>query len=401
MPTSEAREIQGMGFGVSWPWKIEPVSGPLAGVRVVEFAAIGPAPFAGMVLADLGADVVRVDPPKGTGLGADSLSRGKRAITVDAKSNSGKAVIRNLIDRADIVIEGYRPGVLERLGFAPDVLRRRNPHLVVGRMTGWGQSSPLADKPGHDINYVALSGVLGAIGERGGPPVVPLNLVGDFGGGGMLLVVGVLSAYIEAFRTGKGQDVDAAMIDGVGLLATMILAMVRDGTWKEERGGNLLDGGAPFYRTYRCADGAYIALGALEPQFFAALIEVLGCAGEIAVKDQYDRGLWPEMEKIFALRIEGRTRAEWVKLAEGTDACLSPVLALSERETSSFHAKRKSDVLVGGDREPSPAPRFSEHEQLDSLPQCYFATEDILSEVGYSIQEIADLIAEGAVAVRG
>jgi len=377
------------------------VSGPLAGVRVVEFAAIGPAPFAGMVLADLGADVVRVDPPKGTGLGADALSRGKRAITVDAKSDSGKAVIRNLIDRADIVIEGYRPGVLERLGFAPEVLRRKNPHLVVGRMTGWGQNSPLAETVGHDINYVALSGVLSAIGEHGGPPVVPLNLVGDFGGGGMLLVAGVLAAYIEAFRTGKGQDVDAAMVDGAGLLATMIMSMVRDGSWIEERGSNLLDGGAPFYGTYRCADGGYIAIGALEPQFFADLVTVLDCSQEIYPRDQYERSGWPKMRAVFAERIGARTRDEWVKRAEGTDACISPVLAMSERETSSFHVVRKSDVVVGGQKMPAPAPRFSDHELLDSLPQCYFATEDILSEIGYSNREIADLIAEGAVAVRG
>ncbi|MHB8191132.1 MAG: CaiB/BaiF CoA transferase family protein [Ferrimicrobium sp.] len=374
------------------------MSGPLTGVRVIELAAIGPAPFAGMVLADLGAEVIRVDRPGGSGLGADLLARGKRSVVVDAKKVDGVGVIRRLIDSADIVLEGFRPGVLERLGLAPSLLRETNPLLVVGRMTGWGQSSPMRDQVGHDINYISLAGALGAVGNVGEGPAIPLNLVGDFGGGGMLLAVGVLSAYIEAQRNGCGQDVDAAMVDGAMLLSTMIFSMAQTGSWGKERGTNLLDGGAPFYTTYRCADGGYVAVGALEPAFFQDLVKLCDLGETIDCAAQYDRDTWPAMRAAFALAIGGRSRGEWEDLAKDRDACMTPVLGFDELTQHPVHLACHSFVKVGEEVQPGPAPRFSGHERVHSINPVVLAGADILGEVGYSSEEIEALVASGIVA---
>jgi len=339
-------------------------AGPLAGVKVLELESIGPVPFCGMLLADMGADVLLVDRPFDPQLGVtrerryDLMFRGRRSVTLDLKSANGVAALLQLAERADVLIEGLRPGVLERLGFGPDVLFSNNPKLVVGRMTGWGQSGPLAARAGHDIDYIALSGVLHAIGHAGDRPVPPLNLVGDFGGGGMLLAFGVCAALIEARRSGKGQVIDTAMFEGASLLATMHQGMAAAGQWREERGVNVLDSGAPWYDTYETSDGRFVAVGAIEPKFYQELLERLGLANA-KLPAQDDRSGWPVLRKRFAEIFRTRTRDEWCRVFADSDACFAPVLTFAETRLDPHHVARGSNVNVAGIDQPAPAPRFS------------------------------------------
>ncbi|MFJ2743327.1 CaiB/BaiF CoA transferase family protein [Streptomyces sp. NPDC087440] len=336
--------------------------GPLAGVRVVELAGIGPGPFAAMCLADLGADVVRVDRPGGAGLGVapaqDLTNRGKRSVLVDLKDPEGAERVLSLVERADILIEGYRPGVAERLGVGPDACLARNPKLVYGRMTGWGQEGPLAQRAGHDIAYLALTGTLGMIGRAGEPPTVPANLVGDYAGGSLYLVIGVLAALQHA-RTpeGAGQVVDAAIVDGASHLATMLHGMLAAGGWQDRRGANLLDGGCPFYGTYETSDGQYMAVGALEPQFYAEFTALLGIAE--TAPDRGDLARWGDLRDTIAARFKERTRAEWTEVFATSDACVAPVLSMREAPHHPHLAARATYVEHGGVTQPAPAPRFS------------------------------------------
>lgn len=336
--------------------------GPLTGLRVLELAGLGPCPHAAMVLADLGADVVRVDRPGGGfGMGEaehDVLLRGRRSVSVDLKSEDGAALVLQLAARADVLIEGFRPGVMERLGLGPDVCQARNPRLVYGRVTGWGQDGPLAPRVGHDLNYLGLTGVLSTIGRAGESPVPPINLVADFGGGSMLLVVGVLAALHERERSGTGQVVDAAMVDGVALLSQMIWSFRSQGLWRDERGSNALDGGAPFYDTYRCADGRYVAVGAIEPQFWQRLLEVLGLADE-QLPSHLDPAGWPVLRERLTAVLATRTRDEWTQVFEGVDACVTPVVELAEAAAEPHLSARGTYVEVQGVWQAAPAPRFS------------------------------------------
>ena len=342
--------------------RMSTATGPLAGLKVVELAGIGPGPHAAMVLADLGADVVRVDRPSG-GLqlgdpAVDPTLRGRRRVSADLKDPAGRETVLRLVEHADVLLEGYRPGVTERLGVGPADCHARNPRLVYGRMTGWGQDGPLAPRAGHDINYIALTGALHAIGRAGDRPVPPLNLVGDFGGGSMLLLVGVLAALWEAQRSGRGQVVDAAMVDGSSLLVQMVWGMLAQGMWRDERGSNLLDGHAPFYDTYTCADGRHVAVGALEPQFYAALLAGLGLDGE-DLPAQYDQSGWPALRARFTEVFATRTRDEWAEVFAGTDACVTPVLSFAEAREHPHLAARGTIVERDGVPQAAPAPRFS------------------------------------------
>jgi alpha-methylacyl-CoA racemase len=349
-------------------------SGPLRGVRVVELAGLGPAPFAAMLLADLGADVIRIDRPGG-GLAAapqryDLLLRGRPRVAVDLKRPEGVRVVKDLVAAADALVEGFRPGVAERLGLGPDDCLAVNPRLVYGRMAGWGQDGPLARTAGHDIDYVAVSGVLHAIGRAGGPPQIPMNLLGDFGGGGLYLVVGVLAGILEARGSGQGQVVDAAIVDGTAHLATMIVGMLGAGSWRTERGRNLLDSGAPFYDVYETADGEHLAVGALEPQFWQALLDGLAGAG-VDVSELPDRdnlAAWPELRKRLAETFATRTRAEWMTVFDGTDACVAPVLSMPEAAKHPHLAARGTYVEHEGVVQPAPAPRFSRTRAVLSMP---------------------------------
>jgi alpha-methylacyl-CoA racemase len=338
-----------------------PGHGPLAGVRVVELAGIGPGPFAAMMLADLGADVVRVDRPGGPGIGVDPAydvtNRNKRSVIVDLKSEDGAASVLDLAERADILIEGYRPGVAERLGVGPEACRARNPKLVYGRMTGWGQEGPLAHRAGHDIAYIALTGTLGMIGEPGEPPAVPANLLGDYAGGSLYLVVGVLAALQHARVTGAGQVVDTAIVDGAAHLSTMIHGMMAAGAWQDRRRANLLDGACPYYGTYATADGRYMAVGPLEQRFYDEFVELLGIP-ELGPARQ-DPARWEELRESVAARFRTRTRDEWTAVFEGSDACVAPVLSLREAPGHPHLAARGTFVDHGGITQPAPAPRFS------------------------------------------
>ncbi|MBT3154351.1 CoA transferase [Streptomyces sp. CHD11] len=338
-----------------------PAGGPLAGVRVVELAGIGPGPFAAMLLADLGADVVRVDRPGGPGLGIDPALditlRNKRSVIVDLKAPDGPARLLDLAERADILIEGYRPGVAERLGVGPGECHARNPRLVYGRMTGWGQEGPLADRAGHDISYIALTGTLGMIGDPDRPPAVPANLLGDYAGGSLYLVVGVLAALHHARATGTGQVVDAAIVDGTAHLSSMIHGMLAAGAWQDRRGANLLDGGCPYYGTYDTADGGHMAVGALEPRFYAEFLRLLGLEDRTGAHT--DTARWPELRERVAARFEARTRDEWTAVFEGTDACVAPVLSLGEAPHHPHLAARGTFTDHDGITQPAPAPRFS------------------------------------------
>ncbi|MFD8867472.1 CaiB/BaiF CoA transferase family protein [Streptomyces sp. NPDC059590] len=336
--------------------------GPLAGVRVVELAGIGPGPFAAMVLADLGADVVRVDRPGGPGglkidPAYDLANRNKRSVLLDLKTEPGQAAVLDLVERADILVEGLRPGVAERLGVGPDACLARNPRLVYGRMTGWGQQGPLADTAGHDIAYIAVTGALGMIGAPDGPPAVPANLLGDYAGGALYLVIGVLAALQHARTSGDGQVVDAAIVDGTAHLTAVIHGMMAAGGWQDRRGANLLDGGSPFYGTYETADGGYMAVGALEPKFYAEFIELLGIAEEAPGRREFDR--WGELRALIAARFKQRTREEWTAVFASSDACVAPVLSLREAPGHPHLAARATFVDHGGITQPAPAPRFS------------------------------------------
>jgi len=337
-------------------------TGPLAGLRVLELAGIGPGPHAAMILADLGADVVRVDRPvpglDPTGGSPDQLLRGRRSIALNLKDADDKARLLRLVERADVLLEGYRPGVTERLGIGPDDLAAVNPRLVYARMTGWGQDGPWAQTAGHDINYISVTGALHAIGRAGERPVPPLNYVGDFGGGSMLILVGILSALWERERSGRGQVVDAAMVDGASLLSQMFWSFRGVGVWSDERGVNLLDGGAPWYDTYECADGRYVAVGALEPQFFAALLHGLAIdAADLPGRD--DPANWPAIRKRFTEVFAAKTRDEWAAVFDGTDACVTPVLAFGEASAHPHLAARNTVIEPGGVPQAAPAPRFS------------------------------------------
>ncbi len=336
-------------------------SGPLTGVRVVELAGIGPGPFAAMLLADLGADVVRVDRPGGAGLAVDPAyditNRNKRSVILDLKTAAGARSALELAERADVLIEGYRPGVAERLGVGPEDCHARNPRLVYGRMTGWGQHGPLSETAGHDIGYIAITGALGMIGPADGPPTAPANLLGDYAGGSLYLVIGVLAALQHARTTGAGQVVDAAIVDGTAHLTSMIHGMLAAGGWQDRRGANLLDGGAPFYGTYETADGGYMAVGALEKRFYAEFMELLGLADQAPARDDLAR--WAELRTAVADRFRARTRAEWTAVFAGSDACVAPVLSLREAPDHPHLAARGTFVDHGGITQPAPAPRFS------------------------------------------
>ncbi|MFE2144515.1 CaiB/BaiF CoA transferase family protein [Streptomyces sp. NPDC059456] len=339
-----------------------PGSGPLAGVRVVELAGIGPGPFAAMLLADLGADVVRVDRPGGGALAVDPAydvtNRGKRSVLIDLKAAGGPARVLDLVERADVLIEGLRPGVAERLGVGPADCHARNPGLVYGRMTGWGQDGPLAHTAGHDIAYIAVTGALGMIGNPGEPPAVPANLVGDYAGGSLYLVIGVLAALRHAQTPGgAGQVVDAAIVDGTAHLTAMIHGMMAAGGWQDRRGANLLDGGCPFYGTYETSDGGYMAVGALEQQFYDTFVELLGIGEQAPARKDVAR--WGELRETVAARFKSRTRQEWTVVFEGSDACVAPVLSLGEAPLHPHLAARGTFTESGGITQPAPAPRFS------------------------------------------
>jgi alpha-methylacyl-CoA racemase len=348
-------------------------TGPLRGLRVVEVGGIGPGPFAAMLLSDLGADVIRVDRTTGSGLvgpnqdaRVELLNRGRRSIAVDLKHPDGATVVLDLVERADVLFEGFRPGVAERLGIGPDVCLARNPRLVYGRMTGYGQTGPMAQAVGHDINYVALSGTLSLIGRRGEAPVAPLSLVGDFGGGGLFLVMGILAALWERDRSGVGQVVDAAMTEGAAVLATAFHGFARTGTWNLERGTNLVDTGAPFYDAYECADGRFVAIGPLEPRFHADLADLLGLPADLPA--QYDTEQWPALKQVYAAALRTRDRDEWVRLAKDRTPCLSPVLTVLEAPDHPQHVAREAFVEVDGMVQPAPAPKFSRTPATVDLP---------------------------------
>jgi alpha-methylacyl-CoA racemase len=377
------------------------MSGPLKGVRVVELAGLGPVPFAGMVLADLGADVIRVDRldpgPVATLFSADPTARGRRSIALDLKQAPAVEVALRLVETAEILVEGFRPGVTERLGLGPRACLERNPALVYGRMTGWGQTGPLAPTAGHDINYLAIAGTLSAIGPVD-QPLPPLNLVADYGGGAMLLLVGILSALTHARATGQGQVVDAAMVDGASLLASIVRGALASGMWTDRRQSNLLDGGAPFYRTYRTGDGGFVAVGALEPQFFAALLNGLELEAD-RLPAQYDRSGWPFLQRAIEERFAAYPRSHWEAIFAGTDACVTPVLSWAESAANEHLLARSTLIEVAGVRQPAPAPRFSATPAGMPVPAgpAGLDTELILGSLGYSQADLSKLKAEKAV----
>lgn len=379
------------------------MAGPLAGVRVLELAGIGPGPFCGMMLADLGAEVVRIDRPGGNAtatFGHEVLFRSRRTLAVDLKHPEGVEVVLRLCEGADALYEGYRPGVAERLGVGPQECMQRNPALVYGRMTGWGQDGPLARAAGHDINYIGLSGALHAIGRVDSGPVPPLNLVGDFGGGGMMLALGLVAGILSARTSGQGQVVDASMVEGSAALMAMFYGMRGSGVYNNQRGTGLLDTGAPFYDVYETADGRWVALGPIEPQFYAELCDRLDLGEEFA-DGQYDLPNWPAMKERLADVVRTRTRDEWDDLLAGTDVCYAPVLDLDEAPAHPHNQARGSFVEVGGITQHRPTPRFSETVADDPTPPVPVGvhTRGLLEEAGYSPAEVDDLLASGAVAV--
>ena len=370
--------------------------GPLKGVKIVEIAGIGPGPFCAMMLADMGAKIIRVDRP--APVAKHVLSRGRRSVAVNLKHPEGVELVLKLVDQADGLIEGYRPGVLERLGLGPDECLKRNLRLVYGRMTGWGQAGPMAKAAGHDINYISIAGVLHAIGNRGQKPVPPLNLIGDFGGGGMLLAFGMACALYEAGRSGKGQVIDAAMVDGSALLATAIYELKAAGKWVDERGVNILDGGAHFYNTYETADGKWIAIGSLEPQFYTLLLKHAGI-DDPDFQDQMNPEKWPEFKNKIAEIFRTKTREQWCEIMEGTDVCFAPVLSLNEAPKHPHNVARKTFVEVDGMLQPGPAPRFSRTppEIQSSPPIRGEHTKSVLLDWGFSEDQIEALKTAGAI----
>jgi alpha-methylacyl-CoA racemase len=373
------------------------MAGPLEGYKVVEMVGLGPAPFCGMMLADMGAEVIRIDRRASAG-GSDAArfdvtARGRRSLGIDLKKPGGADTVLRLIDQADILIEGFRPGVMERLGLGPQECQARNPKLVYGRMTGWGQHGPLAHAAGHDINYIALTGALHAIGRPGEPPVVPLNYIGDFGGGAMFLAFGVVCAVLQAQHSGRGQVVDAAMTDGAALLSAMMYGFKAAGAWSNQRGENLLDGGAHFYGTYACADGKYVAIGSIEPQFYALLIELCGI-DDPAFKAQRDMHSWPILKYRLADVFKTKTRAEWCALMEGTDVCFAPVLDWDEAPQHPHNQARETFIEVAGVVQPAPAPRFSHSSPGVPTPPAAPGEHSaaILADWGIPAADIASLI---------
>jgi alpha-methylacyl-CoA racemase len=375
--------------------------GPLDGIRVIELAGLGPAPFCAMLLADLGADVIRIDrPPSGASfLGLDRVNcRSRRSLALDLKNPAALELLHELVDTADVLIEGLRPGVAERLGIGPSICLERNNRLVFGRMTGWGQEGPLAPRAGHDINYIALSGALDAIGAAGSGPIPPLNLVGDFGGGALYLAMGVLAAIVERGVSGQGQVVDTAMVDGATSLMAMFYEFKAMGVWEGTRGTKLLDGGAPFYTTYETADGRHLAVGALEPEFYEEFIAGIGLEEE-DLPAQYDQSGWPELRQRFSAVIATKTRAQWVEVFANTDACVSPVLAINEVGEHDHMVARQALIDVGGVTQPAPAPRFSRSStavpRIAPLPGEH--SDEVLAELGRTPEQIAVLRAGGAI----
>jgi len=376
--------------------------GPLAGIRILEIAGIGPGPYCAMVLADMGAEVLRVERAANAAPGDarfDLLSRGRRSIAVDLKRAEGVAAVLRLCERADGLLEGFRPGVMERLGLGPDVCLARNPRLVYGRMTGFGQTGPLAQAAGHDINYIALAGALAPLGRRGAPPTPPLNLVGDFGGGGLLLAFGMTCALLERVKSGRGQVVDAAMVDGAAALMTVFHGAQQSGFWKEERGANMLDTGSHFYDAYETSDGEFVAIGAIEPQFYAELLNRIGVDPK-SLPPQMDRASWPEAKDALAKVFRTKTRAEWCALLEGSDACFAPVLSMSEARRHPHNVARGAFVDVAGVAQPRPAPRFSRTDSEVSRPPARPGehTDEALRDWGFDPREIAALREQKAIA---
>jgi alpha-methylacyl-CoA racemase len=383
------------------------MAGPLQGVRIIELAGIGPGPFAAMMLSDMGAEVIRVErcqavpasPPDRPAW--DVLQRGRRNLALDLKHPDAIGTLLSLVEKADALLEGFRPGVMERLGVGPDVCLARNPRLVFGRMTGWGQEGPYASAAGHDINYISLAGALAHFGRHGEPPTPPLNMVGDFGGGGMLLAYGVVCALLEAQRSGQGQVVDAAMVDGSAVMMTMFWAMRSIGIFDEtRRGENLLDTGAHFYDVYRCKDGGYVSIGSIEPQFYAELLRLTGLEGDPEFALQMDRALWPVLKGRLELLFRTKTRDEWCELMEGTDVCFAPVLSIAEAPDHPHAKARAAYVDVEGVRQPAPAPRFSRTAPAvqGAQPPRGAQTDQVLGEAGFTDTEIKELRAAGVVA---
>src|SRR5579871_529994 len=382
--------------------------GPLSGIRVVEFAAIGPAPFACMLLADLGAEVTRIDRPAGArGLRTvdpdrDIVNRGKRSLELDLRTPEGIAAALDLAGAADVLVEGLRPGVMERLGLGPDVCLERNPRLVYGRMTGWGQDGPLAQAAGHDINYIALTGALNSIGRRGEAPVPPLNLVGDFGGGGVYLALGVVAGMLEAQKSGKGQVIDVAMIDGAASLMAGVYGLHGAGVWNDNRGENILDTGAHYYNTYETRDGKYIAIGSIEPKFYAELLRLSGLEGE-KLPRQNDRTQWPAFQEKLKALFKTKTRDEWCEIMEGSEVCFAPVLDMREAPAHPHNRQRGTFVEVENVVQPAPAPRFMRTPSKIQRPPARPGehTEEALRDWGVSAADVERLRASGAIGVRG
>jgi alpha-methylacyl-CoA racemase len=378
--------------------------GPLEGLKVIEIAGIGPGPFCAMLLGDLGADVVRIDRTEHSGLGIkidrkyELLNRSKRSVAVDLKSADGVALVLDLVAAADVLIEGFRPGVAERLGIGPDDCFARNPGLVYGRMTGFGQEGPMAKAAGHDINYIALTGALHAIGEAGEKPVPPLNLVGDFGGGGIYLAFGIMAAIFERVSSGKGQVVDAAMVDGAASLMTAIYGLRAAGVWRNERGTNIIDGGAHFYGTYETKDGRYVSIGSIEPKFYAELLELTGLDSE-DLPAQSDRDHWPDLTERLAMVFKQKTRDEWCEIMEGSDVCFAPILSMDEAPDHAHNKIRRAFVEVEGVTQPGPSPRFSRSAAAapSSPPTPGEHTDEVLADWGVGTDRADELRAQGAV----
>ncbi len=377
----------------------------LSGYRIIELAGIGPGPMCAMLLSDMGADVARIDRMADAGLGISAetkfnfLNRGRRSIALDLKQPEAIEALLKMVERADALIEGFRPGVTERLGLGPEVCLKRNPRLVYGRMTGWGQEGPLAHAAGHDINYIALSGALGSIGRRGEGPVPPLNLVGDFGGGALYLALGVVAGLLEAQKSGKGQVVDAAMVDGAASLMTAIYGLRASGIWSEHRGDNILDTGAHYYDVYETKDGQYVSIGSIEPKFYEELLTLSGLKNE-ELPRQNDRAKWPAMKERVRALFKTKTRAEWCKIMEGSDVCFAPVLSMDEAPEHPHNRHRGTFVESGGVRQPGPAPRFSRTPSKIQRPPARPGehTEEALSDWGFSASDLARLRECGAIA---
>jgi alpha-methylacyl-CoA racemase len=371
--------------------------GPFAGLRVLEIAGLGPAPYCAMMLADLGAEVLRIDRPGHSSTAPETavLNRNRRYAVLDLKHPRAVEALLCLVERADVLIEGFRPGVAERLGFGPDVCQARNPRLIYGRMTGWGQDGPLARTAGHDIDYIARTGVLHSIGRAGGPPQVPLNTIGDFGGGGMLLALGICAALWERQQSGRGQVVDAAIVDGAASLLAMQYGFLASGYWRDERGTNVLDSGAPFYDVYATADGGWMAVGAVEPQFYAELVRVLDLdLPDLPGRD--DRANWPEIRRRFAARFAERTRAEWTAVFESTDACVAPVLSLVEATEDPHNIARNTFTRPAGVVQPAPAPRFSRTPAADPKPAREAGRDTAAALRDWGVLDVQGLIDDGA-----